>query len=147
MSRTFLLYHIVLVTKGRRQVIDMEHERDVYRILFHILDKLECYVHRINGMPDHIHILLDAPAKLSPAKLVGELKRQSSLVIGASHVLRQWPGWVEGYYLESHSRESLERVKNYIINQKKHHAGLSFDDEYRTLLHSQGAENDGNDAM
>lgn len=142
MSHTFLLYHIVIATKERRMAIRPDCERSVYKILFHILNKQGCYVYRINGMPDHIHLLIDASPNIAPAKLVGELKRQSSLFIRSNTILPDWSGWSEGYYLETLSRDALENVRQYIINQKSHHIGQPFLDEYRNMLIAQGINPD-----
>ena len=133
MSHTFLLYHIVISTKERRMAIRPDCERSVYKILFHILNKQGCYVYRINGMPDHIHLLVDASPNIAPAKLVGELKRQSSLFIRSNTILPDWSGWSEGYYLET---------LQYIINQKSHHIGQPFLVEYRNMLIAQGINPD-----
>ncbi len=142
MSHTFLLYHIVIATKERRMAISHDCERSVYKILFHILNKQGCYIYRINGMPDHIHLLIDASPNIAPAKLVGELKRQSSLFIRSNAIIHDWPGWSEGYYLESLSRDALENVRQYIINQKSHHIGQQFIDEYRNMLMALGVNPD-----
>lgn len=145
MSHTFLLYHIVIATKERRMAIRSDCERSVYKILFHILNKQGCYVYRINGMPDHIHLLVDASPNIAPAKLVGELKRQSSLFIRSNTILPDWSGWSEGYYLETLSRDALENVRQYIINQKSHHTTQTFLDEYRNMLIAQGINPDNTD--
>ena len=142
MSHTFLLYHIVISTKERRPVLTATVERRVYAILYHILSKKECYVHRINGMPDHVHLLIDAPCTLAPSQLVGELKRQSSLVINSDRVVEAWSGWSEGYYLETLSRSAVDGVKQYIVQQKIHHLKHSFLEEYRNLLVAQGVSAD-----
>ena len=47
-------------------------------------------------------------------------------------------GWGEGYAAFSYSFNDLETVKNYIKNQKEHHKGVTFGDEYRRLIESQG---------
>ncbi len=138
MSHTFLLYHIVIATKERRPVLTASVERRVYAILYHILTKSECYVYRINGMPDHIHLLIDAPCTIAPSRLVGELKRQSSMVINSDKVIESWPGWSQGYYLETLSRSAIGAVKQYIIQQKVHHLHHSFLEEYRDMLVAQG---------
>lgn len=93
-------------------------------------------------MPDHIHLLVDASPNIAPAKLVGELKRQSSLFIRSNTILPDWSGWSEGYYLETLSRDALENVRQYIINQKSHHIGQPFLDEYRNMLIAQGINPD-----
>ena len=93
-------------------------------------------------MPDHIHILIDATPNISPSKLVGELKRQSSLIIRNNNIIDNWQGWADGYYLESLSRNSLESVRQYIINQKPHHANHSYLEEYRDMLLATGVAED-----
>lgn len=52
--------------------------------------------------------------------------------------------WQEGYWAFSVSlpQLNLERVKRYIRDQKKHREGVSFEDEYLTMLRAAKIEFD-----
>jgi putative transposase len=51
-------------------------------------------------------------------------------------------GWQDGYGAFSVGHTQINAVKRYIANQKAHHAGVSFEDEFRYLLNKYGVEYD-----
>lgn len=61
---TSLTYHLVFGTFRRMPVIDPEHEKELYKYMLNYSTARGIYVRRIGGMPDHVHILCDIPAKL-----------------------------------------------------------------------------------
>ena len=138
MSFYKLLYHIVLSTKYRSHTIPSDIERDVYGLIYAQLMKFKCMVHRINGMPDHIHILAEVPPAVSLTEMMKVIKQETSKSIKSLNP--DWNGWAEGYAAFSYSVHELENVKNYIINQKSHHAKTSFIDEYRAWLVEMGID-------
>ncbi len=142
MSFTRFIYHLVFTTKDRQNTISIEGEKVLYKILYDIMKQEGAYVHRIGGMPDHIHILVDIPANTSPAKFVQKLKQESSYLAKQAPELPQWNGWAEGYGGFTYSINDVDTVKQYIINQKEHHKRISFIDEYRAWLIENGISPD-----
>jgi putative transposase len=72
-------------------------------------------------MPDHTHVAISIPPKLSVATLVGQLKGARS-----HHINQNYAGgaflWQSEYGIFSFSEKSLPVVIAYVNNQKKHHA-------------------------
>ncbi len=92
----------------------------------------------INGMPDHVHLLvLLAPCDFSA--FMRELKASSS-----KWAKRHSPNfsWQRRYGAFTVSPSVADKVRAYIKNQKNHHAGQSFEDEYLELLEKHGVEFD-----
>jgi REP element-mobilizing transposase RayT len=100
------------------------------------------HVHRIGGMPDHVHILVEIPANISISKFVQKVKQESSYLAKQCDELPLWNGWAEGYGGFSYSTHDIETVKRYIINQKEHHRKIAFIDEYRAWLIENGISPD-----
>ena len=73
-----LFYHIVWSTKYLLPLIEPAWEADLHGYMWGKATALECIPHAINGMPDHIHVVISIPPKLSIAKLIGQLKGASS---------------------------------------------------------------------
>lgn len=74
------------------------------------------------AMPDHIHMLVKIPPKLSVSSFMGYLKGKSSLVIFDEHVnLKYNYGsrhfWSEGYYVSTIGLKK-KTIQNYIKNQE-----------------------------
>ena len=131
-------YHIVFATHQRVKSIPIEHERELYSIIHHIIKKNEGHLYRINGMSDHIHILVDIPASVSVSNFIKAIKRESSYLLKANSNFPDWNGWQEGYGAFTYSINDIPAIKQYIINQKEHHQTVSFIDEYRQWLIEMG---------
>ena len=78
MSTTTNLIHIVFATRKRHRAIDRPHEEDLYRFIWKLLKEEKCRLLRINGMPDHVHMLIDLAPTISLSSMMQKLKRQSS---------------------------------------------------------------------
>ena len=88
----------------------------------------------INGVCDHIHILIGLNPSVSISDTVHDIKRGSSLFINKENLCKYKFAWQEGYGAFSYSRSQLNRVYNYILNQEKHHEISTFKDEYIQFL-------------
>jgi putative transposase len=121
MSKIVVYLHFVWTTKGRAQWLIPELEPKVYAVIVGEAQKLGCQVLAINGMPDHVHLLVQSPASAAPMRLMQKLKGVSSRVVGESLGI-QGALWQEGYGVFSLSRDDVSRVQGYIENQKQRHA-------------------------
>ena len=110
-SVSVIAYHIVLVTKYRHNVITEEIKQKIATTVSNL--SFSCL--EINGEEDHLHILLQAPPTIAPAKIVQKIKAVSSLEIKT--IMPTWLSWKRGYYLSTVSDNSVENVKRYIQNQ------------------------------
>ena len=142
MSFTQSVYHIVFSTKWRKPIITNDKEREVYKILYNLMNSYGCHTYRIGGMPDHIHILVDISSKLSLSSFMKQLKQESSFIISQNRLFPNWDGWEEGYAAFSYSAKEIPVVVNYITNQKEHHKKISFIDEYKNWLIEMGVSPD-----
>lgn len=133
-SYTNLIYHIVFSTKDRLPTITADREERLYEYIGGIIRGLGGISLGINGVEDHAHIL----AKLRPDKSVSDVLRDlKSNASGWMHNV--FPdakdfSWQNGYGAFSVGPTEIERVKRYIANQKIHHGGQSFEDEFVELL-------------
>jgi len=74
-------------------------------------------------MPDHVHILVSIPPKMSVSSFVGYLKGKSSMMIFEYHAnLKYKYGnrhfWSDGYYVSTVGLNE-ETVRKYIAEQEK----------------------------
>lgn len=122
MSYWRLFYHVVWGTKNRLPLIDPTWEKDLYGYIWGKATALECIPHAINGMPDHIHVAISIPPKLSVATLIGQLKGASSHRINEIYVSDNSFAWQSEYGVLSFSEKTLSTIVGYVQNQKKHHA-------------------------
>ncbi|MCL3781880.1 IS200/IS605 family transposase [Prolixibacteraceae bacterium JC049] len=86
----------------------------------------------INGMNDHVHILIGLNPKVSISETVKEIKRLSAIFINDLNVFKGKFQWQNGYGGFSYGRSQLDN--NYIKNQELHHNKQSFKKEYKLFL-------------
>jgi putative transposase len=139
MSRTTtnLLVHFIFGTRNRAPLINAEIERDLHAYLGGIVRQIRGVAISINGMTDHIHLLVRVPATHSVADIARLIKTNSS-----RWVHERWPqyrefGWQTGDGAFSVSESGVDAVKGYIARQKQHHAKMSFQDEFVAFLQEQ----------
>src|SRR5512133_1295341 len=96
----------------------------------------------INGMPDHLHILIGMKPSCCLSDLVREVKKSSTEFIKMNRFINSRFSWQEGFGAFSYGHSQLDRIINYIMNQKKHHAVNSFRDEYITFLQKYEIEHE-----
>ena len=67
-------YHIVWVPKYRFRVLQGAVGKEVYKCVMVFSQQLGCEVVELNVQPDHVHLLVSIPPKLSVSGLMGVLK-------------------------------------------------------------------------
>jgi REP-associated tyrosine transposase len=133
-SLASILIHIVFSTKDHQHLITDTLAPDLHAYLAGIGKAQGCIVHRVGGVGDHVHIVLDIGRNGCVSDVVRELKHSSSKwVKSEGHGSRAF-GWQSGYGAFSIGLSQLDDVKAYIAKQEEHHRTRTFQDEFRTLL-------------
>lgn len=78
MSHTHFLYHIVFATKDHMPFIRAAWELELYGYLAGIVRNCGGIVLEINGMPEHVHLLIRLGADIKFSDFMRELKAGSS---------------------------------------------------------------------
>ena len=114
-------YHVVFAPKYRRLAIYGQIRQDIGVILRKLCEQKEIEIIEAEACPDHIHMLISIPPKISVSYAIGYLKGKSSLMIFDRHAnLKYKYGnrnfWARGYYVDTVGRNK-EAIKKYIQNQ------------------------------
>ena len=88
----------------------------------------------INGMPDHVHLLIKSSKNFTDASFMKELKGGSSVWMNENNLITGRFQWQAGYGWFSVSPKDTDEVIAYIENQAEHHRRVTFEDEYRKFL-------------
>ena len=72
-------YHLVWATEGRLPMMSPEIEQQLYAYLIRKSSELGVYVYAINGIEDHLHLIVAIPPKLAVSEVVKRLKGRSVL--------------------------------------------------------------------
>ncbi len=117
-------YHIIFTPKYRRKVIYHQYRKSLIDII-KILCKYKG-VEIIEGhmMPDHVHLLLSIPPKISVSSFMGYLKGKSALMMFDRHANLKYKFgnrhfWAERYYVSTVGLNDAT-VKKYIQEREKH---------------------------
>src|SRR6266550_606643 len=136
MANTFSQIYIqtVFAVNGRLSLVRPEFKEDLYKYITGIVKKNGQKLISINGMSDHIHILIGLKPAMALADLVRDIKADSSNFINKNKWVRGKFSWQEGYGAFSYGHSQLDTIIAYIQNQERHHSRRSFKNEYLTLL-------------
>lgn len=135
MSSTYsqIYIQVVFAVKGRQSLIKKDWEENLYRYITGIIQAKEQKLLAINGMPDHLHILIGMKASCCLSDLVRETKKSTNEFIRNNNYCNNFY-WQDGFGAFSYSHSQLTTVINYIMNQKEHHKKRTFKEEYLELL-------------
>jgi putative transposase len=126
--------HAIWATKYRIPLIEQSIEKEIHQFISKELFELGCPVRIVNGMPDHIHCLFLLNPKKSIAEVIKQIKGSSSYYINQNNLLPEKFAWQTGYASYSVSESVVDRVFQYIKNQKQHHSKKTFQEENEDFL-------------
>ena len=78
-------YHIVFVPKYRRKIIYNQYRTDLQEIIRTLCKYKGVEILEGHMMPDHVHLLLSIPPKMSVSSFMGYLKGKSALMMFDKH--------------------------------------------------------------
>jgi putative transposase len=124
---TDLKYHVIWVTKYRYKILEGDIAERARDLLRQICAAREVTIIRGAVSQDHIHMLVAAPAQLSPSKLVQFMKGRSSRLLQREFPAlrkRYWGQhlWARGYYCASVGAVDEKTIREYIENQRTEQA-------------------------
>ena len=125
---------VIFAVKGRNSFIHISWEEELYKYITGIITNKGQKLIAINGMPDHIHILIGIKPSCCLSDLVREIKKSSNEFINVKKFSKLKFEWQEGYGAFSYSHSALNNVIAYIQKQKEHHKRKSFREEYEDFL-------------
>ena len=116
-------YHIVFAPKYRRKVFYEEKRKAIREILRKLCEWKGVEIIEGETCPDHVHILVAIPPKISVSGFMGYLKGKSSMMIFQKYgnmkfAYRNREFWCRGYYVDTVGKNT-KAIKEYIANQLK----------------------------
>ena len=144
MANTYTQIYIqcVFAVSGRQSLISQSFKEDLFKYIGGTMRNAGQKLIAINGMPDHVHILIGLRPNIALSDFVKDIKVASSRLINDKKWVRGHFSWQEGFGAFSYSHSHLSKVARYIENQERHHARRSFRDEYLSMLNSFQIEHD-----
>jgi putative transposase len=140
MAYTNFLYHIVFGTKSRLPIITPDFKPELHAYLGGTVRGLGGIALEINGMEDHVHLLIKLKPSIRFSDFLRDLKSNTSSWAKNNGVGKFT--WQRRYGAFTVSESQMQIVRNYIKNQEHHHKRFDFKTEFEKLLRSNGIEID-----
>ncbi|WP_061994125.1 IS200/IS605 family transposase [Clostridium sp. ATCC 25772] len=117
-------YHIVFTPKYRRKIIYYKLREDIKEIIKDLCKWKGIEILEGHMMPDHIHILVSIPPKISVSSFMGYLKGKSAMMIFDRHSSLKYKFgnrhfWADGYYVSTVGLNE-KTIAKYIREQEKY---------------------------
>lgn len=124
-SKYLIQYHFVFAVKYRKKLLTGEIKDDIQQFFYDIAQQYGLIIKAINTEDsDHIHVMVDAPPKISPTLIVNHFKSISTFRIWKlhepylkTHFWKERTFWSDGYFVCSIGDASPETIKKYIDEQ------------------------------
>jgi REP element-mobilizing transposase RayT len=129
-----IMVHAVWGTKSRYPFLTKEVRQVVYGHIRQNARTKQIFIDSINGVEDHIHVLLGLNADMSIAKTIQLIKGEASFWINKQKMTPSSFEWADEYYAVSVSESQLQKVRNYIADQEDHHHKKTFQQECEEFL-------------
>ena len=114
-------YHIVFAPKYRRKIFFGEKRQEIGAMLRQLCKWKEVNILEAEVCPDHVHMLVEIPPKISISSFMGYLKGKSSLMIyekwgNMKYKYRNREFWCRGYYVDTVGKNT-KKIQEYIAHQ------------------------------
>ena len=116
-------YHVVFAPKYRRKVFYGSKRLEIGAILRKLCEFKGVTIIEAEVCPDHVHMFLEIPPKMSVSGFMGYLKGKSSLMIyqrwgNMKFKYRNREFWCRGFYVDTVGKNT-KKIKEYIQKQLK----------------------------
>ena len=135
-SRSY--HHVVFSTKKRQPFLSPKIRPAVWSYMHGIAKENGFEIVEINGVADHVHILVALPTTMRIAQAVQFIKGGSSYWIRRTYPFLNDFRWQEGYGSFSIGQSQVERTVEYIRSQEERHRTRTFEEEYRSFVTAHG---------
>jgi len=135
-----ILLHFIFSTEGRRPLIKPDFRDSLFAYVGGIVCEMNDTALIINGVNDHVHLLIRSRPVHSASEIARTVKTNSSRWVREKHSPDF--GWQTGYGVFSVSESNVVSVTRYVAEQEMHHKKRSFQEEYLAFLKKNHVEYD-----
>ena len=140
MANTYsqLYFHILFAVKGRTNIISKNWQDELYKYISGIVTNKGQKMMIINGMPNHIHLLLGSMPNCNLSDLVRDIKANSPKWVNEKRLVKGKFEWQVGFGAFSIGQSQIPKIVDYIKRQEEHHPTKTFREEYIGFLKIYG---------
>ncbi|HEY6906994.1 MAG TPA: IS200/IS605 family transposase [Ignavibacteriaceae bacterium] len=132
--------HIIWETHNREKLLNEKAAKAVSEYLFNYSKEHNIFM-KVNYVnPEHVHTLIDLPTKYSIEECLKLLKGSSSHFVNENQLTIGRFSWGRGYAALTISPSVVDKVVEYIKNQREHHRFKGFSEEYADFIQKYSIE-------
>jgi len=126
-----LIYHFTFVPKYRKEILRGKLKKRIVELFEECCEVNDWYIHQLEILSEHIHLLIQLNTSDSPAKAMQYIKGGSSIMLRKEfhNELKAflWGDsfWADGYFTETIGSKNEEVIKAYLNNQQTKHSKAS----------------------
>ena len=128
-TRTFLFIHVIWTTAGRAPIL----KKPVRMVLFSYLQKTSeekgIRIISIQGVEDHMHVLLQLNPAQNLSQVVRSLKNDAAVWLKDTNLLDSELEWQPEYAAYTVSPSGVKQVMEFIANQEQYHKTKTLESE------------------
>lgn len=117
-----LFYHFIWATKRREPLMTPAVAPEIYGFLRSKAIGLGATVFAVNGVADHVHMVVAIPPRLAVATFIGQVKGVASAKVNKVGLIGTPFYWQEEYGVFSFDAKRLPHFIAYVERQQQHHA-------------------------
>lgn len=129
-----LYTHFVFTTLHRLKVIPEKHRVRIEKFITGVVKNYDCKLYAIYANPEHLHFLVSRSPEVSEDKLANIIANSSEKFINENNLSIGVFEWQNSSSAFSVSKNDVDKVCKYILNQKEHHRKMTFSEEYEKFI-------------
>jgi putative transposase len=129
-----LYTHFVLITYQRVPFINSQNRERIEKYITGIVNNKDCKKYAIYANPQHVHFLISRSPSISEESIATIIANSSTKFINENKLCSGKFSWQQSASAFSVSKDDIENVCKYILNQPEHHRLKSFEEEYEEFI-------------
>lgn len=126
--------HVIFHVKTTSVAIQEHHQQDLNAYVVSTIKHMKHTPVQVNGVRDHIHLLLRLNPTVALSFFVEQIKIATSIFLKTLNPEYKDFAWQAGYGAFSVSPDKLDAATQYIAHQQEHHKDKNFSREYLSFL-------------
>lgn len=132
--------HVTFSVKNHQPLLSKNWRVELFKYISGITSNKKHILLQVNGVEDHIHLLLCIKPTVVLSDVIRDIKANSSRFINEKGWVKGKFEWQEGFGVFSVGHTQVSTVVNYIRNQEEHHRKKTFKEEYFDFLKEKEVE-------
>ena len=129
-----LYTHFIFTTLHREAIIPEKHRERIEKFITGVVKNYNCKLYAIYANPEHLHFLVSRSPDISEEQLANITANSSQKFINENKLSIGVFKWQTSASAFSVSKNNIDKVCKYILNQKEHHKKVTFKEEYEKFI-------------